>query len=47
VRGGWRHIFFSVRVDKTGDQVRQTRFFSFNAIVLFQVMASGYSATEH
>ena len=36
VSGGRRHIFFGVRVDKTGDQVRQARFFRFNAIVLLQ-----------
>ncbi|AEW75283.1 hypothetical protein EcWSU1_03855 [Enterobacter ludwigii] len=36
VSGGRCHIFFSVRVDKTGDQVRQARFFRFNTIVLLQ-----------
>ncbi|MNE14710.1 hypothetical protein D3C81_94690 [compost metagenome] len=32
----WRQVFFSVRIDKTGDQVRQTRFFGFDAIVLLK-----------
>ena len=36
VSGGWRQIFFSVRVDKAGDQIGQARFFRFNAIVLLQ-----------
>ena len=36
VSRGRRQIFFRVRVNKPGDQVRQARFFRFNAIVLLQ-----------
>ena len=34
--GGWRHIFFGVRIDETGDQIGQTGFFRFNAVVLLK-----------
>ena len=36
VGGGWRHIFFGVRIDETGDQIGQTGFFRFNAVVLLK-----------
>ncbi|SAJ10302.1 Uncharacterised protein [Enterobacter cloacae] len=42
VSGGWRHIFFSVRVDKASDQIGQTRFFRFNAIVLLQQIGNRF-----
>ena len=36
MRRRWRHFFFGVRIDESGDEIGQTRFFCFNAIVLFQ-----------
>ncbi len=36
VRGRWGQIFFGVRINEAGDQIRQTCFFCFHAIVLLQ-----------
>ena len=42
VRRRWRHVFFGVRVNKTGDQIGQTRLFRLNAIVLLQQIGDGF-----
>ncbi|CCJ86123.1 hypothetical protein BN133_2500 [Cronobacter dublinensis 582] len=36
VRRGRGHVFFGVRIDKTGDQIGKTRFAGFHTIVLLQ-----------
>ena len=42
MRRRWRHVFFRVRIDKAGDQIGKTRFFSFYAIVLLKQVGDGF-----